>query len=171
MWGLLKKNQKYCNDLQEWLEDSSNATQGAATFADVAEVMPLSLRQHALSCKSCEAAVGDFLASRRLLRALPSAAPPSPWFASRVMANIAAREAELLRSFDTWVVVPKLAARLTWISAVVLLLASTWLYERPAPPQTNLSGTDVAGESFVQNPAPASYDDILASLGDRGEVR
>ncbi len=47
------------------------------------------------------------------------------------MAAIAARKAELSRAADTWTFLPKLAARLTWASAIALLLASGWLYQKP----------------------------------------
>jgi hypothetical protein len=88
-----------------------------------------------------------------------------PWFAPRVMAAIVAREAELRQSIDTWAIVPKLAWRLTWVSAVALVLASTWFLQRPAvaPPVA----TDITGEP-VQYSAPVTNDDVLMSLAEKG---
>jgi len=39
------------------------------------------------------------------------------------MAAIVAGESELRRSMDAWTIVPKLARRLSWVSALALVLA------------------------------------------------
>lgn len=159
MWSLLKKNRRDCSEFLESLEGKTRVT-----------VPPSALREHAATCKDCQAAAGEILASRELLRALPAsqAGKARPWFAPRVMAAIAAREAELRRSLDTWTAVPKLAARLTWACALALLLASTWLYEKPRA--TPKSDTDATVESLFDAPAAStSQDDILASLLEKGQ--
>ena len=70
---------------------------------------------------------------------------------------------------DTWTLLPKLAARLTWASAVALLLASGWLYQKPATntAATKSMVTDITGEPVVYNATPANNDEVLVSLAER----
>jgi hypothetical protein len=122
--------------------------------------------EHSASCEDCAAAAEELLESRELLRALPrESGVRMPWFAPRVMAAIAAREAELRQSLDAWSVVPKLALRLTWISAVALMLASAWFLQRPTTVPSR-PATDITGEP-VQNAAPLTNDDVLLSLAEK----
>ena len=81
------------------------------------------------------------------------------------MAAIAAREAELRQSFDAWTVIPKLALRMTWVSAVGLMLAGTWFLQRPNVPTK--PATDIAGEP-IQSSAPVTNDEMLMSLVEKG---
>ena len=90
-----------------------------------------------------------------------------PWFAPRAMAAIAARKAELTRAADTWTFLPKLAARLTWASAVALLLASTWLYQKPISTTAKPVLTDITGEPLVDTSTPPTNDDVLVSLAEK----
>jgi len=83
------------------------------------------------------------------------------------MAAIAARKAELSRAADTWTFLPKLAARLTWASAIALLLASGWLYQKPASTSAKPVATDITGEPLADNAAPPYNDDVLASLAEK----
>jgi hypothetical protein len=102
------------------------------------------------------------------LSALPRQAEAGPWFAPRVMAAIKAREAELRRSVDAWIIVPKLARRLTWISALALVLASTWLFGRPNATALKPVTTDMTGEPVPEYSAPVNNDDLLLSLAEKG---
>jgi predicted anti-sigma-YlaC factor YlaD len=156
MWSLLKKDKDDCSRLRGALEVNPSAAALAPP-----------LREHLAACEDCQRALDEQSASRELLRALPSRSlEPSPWFAPRVMAAIAARESELRRSLDTWAVLPRLAARLTWVSALALLVAGTWLYEVPrSAPQK--SATDTSVESLFDSAptqAPAPQDDLLRNM-------
>jgi hypothetical protein len=152
MWNLLRmrKNLDECSRLRDALEN-------------VADVTALSSAQqeHLAACPACQEASSDISMSRIVLRDLPArAASPGPWFAPRVMAAIAARESELRDSLEAWAAVPRLAARLTWISALALLLASTWLYQLPKP--NPISGNDSAAESlFDSSQSSASQEDVV----------
>jgi hypothetical protein len=103
------------------------------------------------------------------LSALPvQPATHDAWFAPRVMAVIAARESEVRRVGSSWAAVPMLASRLALASAVVLLVGSTWIYERPTTAPAKLSVTDSAQETlFESSPPPTNQDDILVSLAER----
>jgi hypothetical protein len=159
MWSLLRKGSGECNRLLESLEEASGATLSSV------------LREHAAGCKECAAAVDDWLASRKLLEALPRQAEVAkPWFAPKVMAAIAARESELRRSLDAWTVVPKLASRLAWVSALALVLTGTWLMERPMSAPQQPVVTDLAGEPVSESaPLPATNDDMLVSLTEKAQ--
>src|SRR3984893_4843625 len=151
MWDLLrmKKNQEECRRLGEALDAAAEIS-----------ALSSSQRKHLAACPDCQAAADDILMSRTLLREVPArAALPGPWFAPRVMAAIAARESELRRSLEAWAAVPRLAARLTWASALALLVATTWLYE--SPKFTQNSGNQATAESLFDSSQSAPLDDVL----------
>jgi hypothetical protein len=167
MWSLFKKRPSECGASQERLEDAASALPAATELSEFFSPMPAELKAHATQCPECRSAAQDLLASRVLLRNLPSRAGlGGAGFPSRVMAAIAARKAELARAADAWMLVPSLAAKLTWASAVALLLASTWLYERPRTVPAP-APTDITGEPLNEPSPPANNDDVLVSLGER----
>jgi hypothetical protein len=144
------KNREQCERLRDSLETSASAT-----------ALPTPLQKHLAECVECQTAADELLASRALLQKMPlQAAEPGPWFAARVMAAIAARESTLQRSLEAWTVVPKFAARLTWISALALLLAGTWLYQAPKTAPKSGNGSSVES-LFDVAPASAAQDDVL----------
>ena len=154
MWDVVKKQEDDCSRFRDSLEEIASG--GASR----------EMLEHSAACEDCAAAADELLESRELLRALPRAASPTmAWFAPRVMAAIAAREAELRQSLDAWSVIPKLALRLTWISALALMLAVTWFLQRPTTPTRPV--TDITGEP-MQNTAPVTNDDVLMSLAEQG---
>ena len=155
MWNLLRirKNQDKCSRLRDALED----------VADMA-ALSSAQQEHLAACPECQEAWSDISTSRIVLRDVPArAASPGPWFAPRVMAAIAARESDLRQSLDAWAAVPRLAARLTWFSALALLVASTWLYQLPKP--TPISGSESAVESLFDSPqSSAPQEDVVLPL-------
>lgn len=168
--GPLNKNRAECSEVRAQVEDIAAAAPSAKSVAELLAAAPAALQRHAKDCAVCREAAASILTTRALLSALPSSADAGgPWFASRVMAAIAAQKAELARAADTWTFLPKLAARLTWASSVVLLLASAWLYQRPVttpPAATRAVATDITGEPFVDStPAPADDEFLLSSTG------
>jgi hypothetical protein len=84
------------------------------------------------------------------------------------MAAIRARDSELRRSADAWTVVPRLARRLTWVSALALLLAGTWLFGWTASTTWKPVATDITGEPVPDYAAPANNDELLLSLAEKG---
>jgi hypothetical protein len=158
MWALVKKNRAECSRFLEALE-------GAPSTA----ALPPAIAEHVASCEECREASEVLFGSRALLKALPREEEKAwPWFAPRVMAAIAAREAELLRSVEAWTLLPKMAARLTWVTALALLLTTTWLVGRPTSTTTKPVVTDLAGDPVVETaPAPVNNDDVLVSLSEK----
>ena len=90
-----------------------------------------------------------------LLRDFGGARPePSPFFAARVMAAIEARETELVRKARAWAAIPSFASRLSAIAALLLVMASTWLWAGPH------------GES---NTTPGLVEDVSSSVGNQDD--
>src|ERR1700759_4048272 len=108
MWDRLKRqDDDECSRFRDSLEEVASG--GASR----------EMLEHSAACEDCAAAAEELLESRELLRALPQeSSTRMAWFAPRVMAAIAAREAELRQSFDAWAVIPKFALRLTWVAAL-----------------------------------------------------
>jgi hypothetical protein len=153
MWNLLRmRHSETCRRLRDVLED---ATETAA--------LAPSEQEHLAACPDCQVVADEVFMSRSLLQEMPSvAATPAPWFAPRVMAAIAAGESELRQSLEAWAAVPRLAARLTWASALALLVVTTWLYELPKFVQN--SGKQVTAESLFDSPQSGSPDDVLPTM-------
>jgi len=127
-------------------------------------------RAHASACEDCRIAAGEFLATRALLSALPSQADtPRPWFASKVMAAIAARETEVRRLATAWTLVPRLASRLACISALVILVAGTWLYRKPISAPPGQTATEASVESIFETSPPAHQDDVFSNTVEKNQ--
>lgn len=161
-----------CNNFQTQLEDAAASAPDARDLSELFAAAPAAVKEHAETCAKCLAYAKHIVETRTALVGLPSnAGQPGPWFAPRVMAMIAARRAELARVPDTWTLLPKLAARLTWASAIALLLASGWLYQRPAVNNTQTSAkaamTDITGEPLRDTAMPSNNDEVLVSLAER----
>ena len=166
--NFLNRRRAECRDFQSQLEDAAEAAPNAKEFSELFRDAPNAPKAHAASCADCRSAAKNIIESRALLAELPSAATMAgPWFVPRVMAAIAARKAELTRAADTWTFLPKLAARLTWASAVALLLASTWLYQKPMSTSAKPVLTDITGEPLVDTTTPPTNDDVLVSLTEK----
>ncbi|MGC1089261.1 MAG: hypothetical protein WA894_12535, partial [Candidatus Acidiferrum sp.] len=161
-----------CSESQTRLEAAASGAPSANDLSELLSVGPSALKDHIVACGDCRAYAKNILEARSVLAELPSnAALPGPWFAPRVMGLIATRRAELARVPDTWMLLPKLAARLTWASAVALLLASGWLYQRPAVNTAATAArsamTDITGEPLRDTSMPANNDEVLVSLAER----
>jgi hypothetical protein len=171
--GLLNKNGVECTQLRAQLEHAASAAPDARNLAQLLQFLPVPLQQHGEACAECREAIQNLLTTRAALSSLASSAIlAGPWFPSRVMAAIAQRKAELARVADTWTFLPRLAAHLTWASSVALLLASAWLYQKPAtvPAQTSTRAavaTDITGEPVVDSSTLPSSNDVLVSLAEK----
>lgn len=168
MTNFLNKRKAECRGFQMQLEDAAGAAPSVTEFSELLASAPIAVKEHASTCADCRAAAENILAARALLAVLPSyATMAGPWFAPRVMAAIAARKAELGRAADTWTFLPKLAARLTWASAIALLLASGWLYQKPVSTSVKPVATDITGEPLADTATPSTNDELLVSLSER----
>jgi len=170
MWDLLNERNEECEHLLDLLEDPSAATARAQSVAEMLEVLPAAQRAHVAACESCREAARDVVEAREIVRgAVPRAQEPGPWFVTRVMAAIAAKEKELSEVTKTWLAVPRFASRLALASCAVLLVASTWVFENRST-MVKQSSTLASQESLFEAPQPsANQDDILISVAERNQ--
>jgi len=165
MWNLLKKNDERCSKLLDLLEQSAAVRTAAASVQELSEDLSAAERTHLASCPRCRETAQDILAAKEIFKNVGSdAAIARPWFATRVMAAIAARERGLTEAASTWLAVPKFASRLAVASAALLLVVSTWLYEKPLSIPNQQANALAAQESLFEAPSPANQDDVLVPV-------
>ena len=124
--------------------------------------------KHTTACAGCRAAAENIIEARALLRGsalLRRHGRAMVCSASHGRHRCAQSRTQPRR--DTWTFLPKLAARLSWASAVALLLASGWLYQKPVATSTKPVLTDITGEPVVDTVTPANNDEVLVSLAER----
>jgi hypothetical protein len=165
MLRLFGRKKEACSSFLDILNDSVNT----ATLQEFLAAAP-QRRAHAASCEDCRVAAEEFLAARALLGALPSQADKSrPWFASKVLAAIAARETEVRRLATAWTLVPRLASRLACISALAILVAGTWLYRKPVSSPPSPTGTEASAESIFETSPSPHQDDVFVSTAEKNQ--
>jgi hypothetical protein len=165
MWDLPNGRNEECEHLLDLLEDPSAATSRAQSVAELLEALPAAQRTHVAACQNCHDAVRDVVEGREMLRGVvPQSQEPGPWFVTRVMAVIAAKERELSEVTKTWLAVPRFASRLALASCALLLVASTWVFESRSATAVKQPSV-VPAESLFEAPQPsANQDDILISV-------
>jgi len=121
---------------------------------------------HAGGCEACRTALEEFSETRNAL-AEATVQQPGPWFATRVMAAISAREQEEEARDGVWISVRRLAPKLVALSALLLVLGGSWALELRKSEGVNAErrSGDMVFDSSV---APTWYDD---GLGTTSEVR
>jgi hypothetical protein len=171
MWNLLNKSHKECRESQDLLEESAAARPEAVSVEQLSEAWPAAQRAHIAACGTCQEAAQDLLATREIFKGVGSASQVArPWFAAGVMGAIRARERELALPAALWGTVRRYASRLAWVSVVVLLVGSTWLYERPiATPSKQPAAASTQEYLFEAPPPPMSQDDVLISMAEKNQ--
>jgi len=180
MWDKFKKQSELCTQYREALEDLRPDMDQATATVELKNSLGGETLEHVESCDACEEATDVFWASRNLLAGKAEnygvdADARAPWFATRVMARIAEHETEGRRAVTEWSgAVAKLASRLAGVSALVLIVGSTWLL---VPSKTDHQATTASVQSaeeeagpqylFDSGAAPSSGDDELLSPGER----
>lgn len=169
MWNLLTRRNDKCSSLRDLLEEAAAKRPLAASLEELLEELPAAQRTHLAECGSCRDSVQDLVATRKLFEGIaPQTEGTRPWFARRVMAAIATRERELALRVSPWTAVPRFASRLAWVTAIILLAGSTWLYERPAPVAKKQPAAAAPPEYLFEAPAPPmNQDDVLISMAER----
>ncbi len=166
MLSLFLRKKKVCSNVLDIFTDTVNA----ATLEELLGHATPQQRAHVAACDDCRAALEELLAARQLLSAIPpQASVPRPWFTSKVMSAIEARETELSRLTAAWTLVPKLASRLAWASAAAILVAGTWLYRKPVSPPPAQTATEASVESVFETSPPPSQDDVLISTVEKNQ--
>lgn len=167
MWDRLESKDRGCRRTQDGLEEVAGRRRDASKVQELTDELPAAERAHLLACRPCREAAEDLMAARKLFRGAASAAKVDrPFFASRVMYAIAARERELREFVNPWAEVPRFATRLAWITAVVLLAGSTWIYEKGMIAPSQLPSGMAGPESIFEPTPPATQDDVLTGTAE-----
>jgi len=150
-----------CSRWQEWLDSRAEEATVAGGIEELTASLSSGDSNHLQACGECRVALEAWFSFRRSLAAarVPVAAPP--WFATRVMAAIAAREEES-RPIAAWIAVPRFASRLAWASAAALIFAGTWLYQKPPVRHSAPSASATEG-LFDTQPPSVSEDEVLVA--------
>ena len=177
MWMWSNKIARDCDAAREELERIAGrqVTDQPASLDGLLEQLPRDERLHASGCAECQLFAKDllelgtiFASEREDARNFSAqSAQPGPYFMARVMAAIKAREAEEDKSAQTWAAVPRLAHRLTVLASLTLLVAGSWLYQRPAPPNPTGYSAEQNSEGLVEGSNAAVPDDFLLNSADR----
>jgi len=181
MWDKFRKEKQLCEQYREALEDLTPGVSQATATAELRNSLPTEVVEHARECHTCQEGAEIFWASRDLLAGSLEPAreqynsamnETKPWFAARVMATIAEREMEGRRALTEWSgAVAKLASRLVWVSALLLLVGTTWFYG-PNGGHLNTQSVQSKAEStspylFDSAAGQATVDDALVSSPER----
>jgi len=162
------KNQNACDRWQDWLDAGAPGDAPPRNLQTLSAALSPQDRLHLQQCQDCRIAMDAWLVARRSLQTVATAsASAPPWFATRVMSAIAALQEESLRPAAAWSIVPRFASRLAWTSAALLLIASTWLYQKPAPRPSAAPSVSATEGLFDTQPPPSTKDDVLISLAEK----
>jgi hypothetical protein len=177
MWDKFRKEHRLCEQYREALEDLPPDVGQSMASAELRNGLPAEVLEHARACDACEVAAETFWRSRDLLAGplelagewnSAAMSEAKPWFAARVMAKIGEREAEGRKALTEWSgAVARLASRLAWVSALLLLVGTTWFYG-PHGGQLNSesveSKTQATPQYFFDSAAgQGTVDDALVS--------
>ncbi len=169
---MLKKEMRRiaeCERFLESLEMVRLAGNGPNEKEELLMAMPTEVRRHVPGCGSCAEALEDFAETRNMLLSEANRAAmvePGPWFSTKVMNAIAAKENEEEEREGVWQSVRKLAPRLAAICALVLVLGGTWAVQTSR--KMNAGPTMQAGEGlFEPTPTGRLDDDVLINRGAR----
>ena len=135
-----------------------------ATLEELRARMPEAMRAHGAGCTSCEEALQDFVETRKALEKMKEGLPEAgPWFTTRVMASIRAKEAQIEEKKEgVWISVRRLAPRLVALAAVLLLLGGSWAIEVRRADQAHRPVAHPVEGLFEGAPSTAVNDDVVA---------
>ena len=121
-------------------------------------------RGHAEVCADCKAAVEAMSVTRRELARLPEAAlEPAPWFTTRVMGAIRAKESEIEEKKNgVWVSVRRLAPRLVAFCTLLLVVGGTWALEVRKAEEARQAEMRPVESLFDTTASTPLNDDVLA---------
>lgn len=162
MENLLDRESKACRSFRDALEELPVKGDARMSVQERLEQLPASEAKHAEECEACRTALEEFAETRNALArmAMPVA---GPWFTSRVMAAIAAKEREDAVQDGVWNSVRKLAPRLVAVSALLLVVGGSWALEQSRRDVATADGRsgDMVFDSSVM---PTWYDDGLGTI-------
>ena len=170
MWLLTKRSGKECEGVRDALERSTEQREAGGIVApgSLLARLPARGRKHVSACSHCRTFAEELLEVRGMFESEETGARPGPYFLARVMEAIADREVELEKSAQTWAAVPRLAYRFSVLVSLTLLIAGSWLYQRPAHTVT-VAGVNAeqSSEGLVEGGGTTMQDDFLLNTAGR----
>jgi hypothetical protein len=170
MWLLTKRTGKQCEGVRDALERGTERREarGSVALGTLLARLPERGRKHVSECGDCRTFAEELLGVRGMFESEENGAKPGPFFLSRVMAAIADREMELEKSAQTWAAVPRLAYRLSVLVSLTLLIAGSWLYQRPVH-TVSMAGVSAeqSSEGLVEGGGTTIQDDFLLNTTGR----
>jgi predicted anti-sigma-YlaC factor YlaD len=166
MGNLLNRDELNCRRFLDALEEMPTSGNTRKSAEEWRAELPAAEEEHAGRCEACRTALEEFAETRNALAGM-AVKEPGPWFATKVMAAIGAREAEQEARDGVWISVRRMAPRLVALSALLLVLGGSWALElRKAD---GLNADRRGGDAVFDSSATATwYDD---GLGMTSEVR
>ena len=131
-------------------------------------------QEHVRSCKDCNEALNQLVMTRLALLPLRANTPEAgPWFTTRVMAAINAKEKEIEESNGVWANVRRFAPRLVAFCALLLVVGSTWALQlRKAEEARRMSVQQAEGLFDPGSSGPVNpVNDDATSIFSAGEAR
>lgn len=170
MWLLTKRTSKQCEGVRDELERSTEQqeAEGIVGLGALLSRLPDPGRKHVSECSDCRTFAEELLEVRGMFESEENDARPGPYFLARVMAAIANREMELEKSAQTWAAVPRMAYRFSVLVSLTLLIAGSWLYQRPAHTATVAGvSAEQSSEGLVEGGGTTMQDDFLLTTAGR----
>jgi hypothetical protein len=166
MGNLGNRDEQNCGSFLDALEELPPSGGLRRSAEEWLEELPEAPEAHARACGACRTALEEFTETRNALAGI-AVHEPGPWFATKVMASINAREREEEALDGVWISVRRLAPRLVALSALLLVLGGGWALQLRRTDGLNAErrNGDVVFDPTV---APTWYDD---GLGATSEVR
>lgn len=164
MGNLFNRENKDCRSFQNAMDELPVKGNARMSAQECLEELPAGEAKHAGECEACRTALEEFAETRNALAGmvLPEA---GPWFTSRVMAAIAAKQREDEVQDRVWIGVRKLAPRLVAVSALLLVVCGSWAVEQSRKEVATADGRggDMVFDSSV---TPTWYDDGLGTINE-----
>ena len=164
MLNLPEKLNEECRRLQDAVASVAGVEPAALSEGTLLAQLPLASAEHVRLCVTCAEAISSLLSTREALRPLIADAPAAgPWFTTRVMAAIKAKENELEeRREGVWISVLRQAPRLAAFCTLLLVIGGGWVLQLRQSDPVRLDEGKTVETVFDTNAQSSPFnDDVL----------
>jgi len=158
----LNRENGNCERFRELLETLPAGDAVRRSIEEWRAELPEAEARHLGNCPECLQALEELVETREALAGFATP-EPGPWFKTRVMAAIAAREREEEATDGVWIYVRRLAPRVVALSTLLLALGGSWAVQQRSRDLAN--GNGMGGDIvFDAASGPTLYDDAPVSV-------